>query len=29
MGLSVCPFEWATNNWIITPLKIEIFDVEY
>ena len=28
VGLSVCPFEWATNNWIITPLKIEIFDVE-
>ncbi len=29
VGLSVCPFTWATNNWVITPLKLEVYDVEY
>jgi uncharacterized protein YcgI (DUF1989 family) len=31
VGLSVCPWETDTpvNGWVITPLMVEVFDVEY
>ncbi len=31
MGLSVCPMDFDTplNGWKVTPLQVEVFDVEY
>jgi len=31
MGLSVCPMDFDTplNNWVVTPLRVEVYEVEY